>query len=76
MFANKQNKSNVIMSKYKSVLIKPYLFKTAFPLSKQLAISVHAIKIKNNYNNKILCVKSSIVAYLQDKWSIPTTPPL
>jgi len=56
MFANKQNKSNVIMSKYKSLLIKPYLFKTAFPLSKQLAVSVHAIKIKNNYNIKIVCV--------------------
>lgn len=45
MLPNKQNVSNIVMSKYKLLLIKPYLFKTALPLSKQLATSVHAIKI-------------------------------
>lgn len=63
MFANKLNMSNTIKSKGKSALTKPYLFKTAFPLSKQLATSIHAI---NTYNTIliILTPRSQTIDYL------------
>lgn len=47
MCANILNMTNTIKSKVKSLLTKPYLFKTAFPLTKQLETSIHATNTNN-----------------------------
>jgi len=45
------------MSEYNSLLIKPYFLNTAFPLFKQLATSIHAIKYTNNNITRISYIK-------------------
>jgi len=67
MFATTQNASNIDKSKYKSLLTKPYLIKTAFPLSKQFVTSVHAKNTKKNntiYNYNIWLLNTKYSSFL------------